>query len=189
MEEERNNIGGQEQYQTPELSVEQARKEQERIRERLEQEASQAAERHHSRSHEHLRDTVENKAEKSQEIKERFSSVEQEPPRDYAYESPDTLPRALTQARKQLNPYEQQVSKFIHNPAVESVSAVTGATVARPSGLLWGSIFSFLGTSAFYVTSLIFGYQYNAFVAIVAFVGGFTLGLILEFITRKTRTA
>lgn len=186
---EEQNPGKLEGYEAPHLTPEQARAEQARIRERLEEQARRAVEKQHHTNHEHLKHHAEKKAEQTEDIAERLrETVEQRSQTNYGYESADTIPRAVSQARKQLKPAEQKLSKFIHNSKVEKVSEVTGATIARPSGLLWGSLFSFIGTLAFYVTSLVFGYEYNAFVAIIAFVGGFGLGLILELFSRKLRT-
>ena len=176
--------------QIPEVSEAEARHNAEKIRERLEKEASKA-EHHRDKHGERLKHkaekTAEREAVKSEELSHRIHDANHTSAKDYNYHVPDSVPRAYTQARKQLKPIEQKFSKFIHNPKVEAISEVTGSTVARPSGLLWGSVFSFLTTSSFYIISLIFGYEYNAFVAIAAFVGGFSLGLLLEFLNRKVR--
>ena len=176
----------QEHSKAPELDPNKAREQAEKIRNKLEREAKSAAEKHKSHSKEKLKHHAEQKAEKAEDIDSRIrSKTDTDQQKAYNYETSDTLPRALVQARRQLKPAERAFSKVIHNPTVEVVSNIAGGTVARPSGLLWGSFFSFVATTLFFVISKAYGYEYNAFVAIGAFVGGFGLGLVLEFLTRK----
>lgn len=92
----------------------------------------------------------------------------------------NSLKQVLTRTRKRL-PFDQKVlSKIVHGPIIDTVSEVSGKTVARPSGLAMGGAFS-LVTSLFVLwASYFFGYEYNFLVGIMAFVGGFFVSLIIE---------
>lgn len=92
--------------------------------------------------------------------------------------------RTLQSVRKDLKPTERVLSRVIHNPAVDAVSEVAGKTIARPSGFLVGSIFAFLGSSAFLWTSKHYGYEYNFLLFAMFFVAGFVLGILVELAIR-----
>lgn len=160
----------------------------EAVREQIEK----AAEHHKPKSHEdisRLEKEIEKKAESAQELSSELESQQTNRDSDkrYRYSSSESIPRAVTQARKQLKPAERAVSKVIHNPKIEAISSVTGATVARPSGFMYGAIFSFIATLGFLVISKRYGYEYNAFVGVLTFIAGYLAGLIVELITRTIR--
>lgn len=92
----------------------------------------------------------------------------------------NSLKQVLARTRKRL-PFDQKMlSKIVHKPFIDTVSEVSGKTVARPSGLAMGGAFS-LVTSLFVLwASYFFGYEYNFLIGIMAFVGGFFAGLIIE---------
>ena len=95
--------------------------------------------------------------------------------------------RTLQSVRKDLKPYERVLSKVIHNPAIDAVSQAAEKTVARPSGLLFGGIFAFVGSSAFLWISKHYGYEYNFLLFLLFFLGGFGVGLVLELLMRVLR--
>lgn len=88
--------------------------------------------------------------------------------------------QAIKRVQKHLKPAERRFSKVIHNPKVEIVSDITGGSIARPSGLLYGGIFSLLSSLALYLLSRHYGYEYSYFVGILFFVGGYIFGLLVE---------
>lgn len=101
----------------------------------------------------------------------------------------EALQRTLTRVRKQLSAPSRTFSKVIHQPAVNAVSQVTGQTVARPSGLLGGSICAFLGSSIFLWMAKHYGFNYNYLLFFLLFIVGFAVGMVLElslfFVRRK----
>lgn len=90
------------------------------------------------------------------------------------------LDRILSSVRNRLSAPEKRLSKVIHQPAVEKVSDVAGNTVARPSGILFGGIFSFIGSLGAYLLAKHLGGQLHYSIFAVCFVGGFILGLFVE---------
>lgn len=93
-----------------------------------------------------------------------------------------TKNRQLQQVRRQLPARDKALSTVIHQPIVQVVSEVAASTISRPSGLLGGGIVAFIGSAAYLYFSRHIGVPYNYFVFSVLFVGGFVIGLILEFI-------
>jgi hypothetical protein len=91
-----------------------------------------------------------------------------------------TRTRLLKQVRRHLPLPEKVLSKVIHQPVVDSISEVAGKTVARPSGLLSGGIFAFVGSSASLFIAKHYGYRYNFLLWAMFFVGGFLVGLVVE---------
>lgn len=96
--------------------------------------------------------------------------------------------RTLQGVRKHLNVPEKALSSFIHNPVVDAVSEAAEATIARPSGLLSGSMFAFLGSSTFLYIAKHYGYEYNYLLMALFFFGGFAIGLVIELILRTLRS-
>jgi len=92
-----------------------------------------------------------------------------------------TLRRELQQLRRQLPAPQRALSKFVHQPIIRAVSEGAAKTVSRPSGLLGGGLVAFMGTSGYLYLARHQGFTYNYAVFLVLFVGGFALGLILEF--------
>lgn len=98
-----------------------------------------------------------------------------------------TFQRTLTRIRHKLPATDKALSKVIHQPVVEAISQVGEKTVARPSGVLGGSIFAFLGSSLFLWASKHYGFRYNYLLFVIFFVGGFALGLALELLIHLAR--
>lgn len=98
-----------------------------------------------------------------------------------------TFQRSLTRIRRKLPLPDRTLSKVIHQPVVEAISQAGEKTIARPSGVLGGSIFAFLGSSLFLWASKRYGFRYNYLLFVVFFVGGFALGLVLELLVYLAR--
>lgn len=93
----------------------------------------------------------------------------------------EALQRTLTRVRKHLSAPAQTFSKVIHQPVVDAVSQAGAKTIARPSGVLGGSIVAFLGSSIFLWMARHYGFAYNYLLFFLLFLGGFALGMALEF--------
>jgi len=130
-----------------------------------------------------LHHKAERQATKAEELLHKMDTGGDSAHGQQVYRAP-SISQTLSQARRHLKPSERTFSKIVHNPKVEVVSDGLGATVARPSGLLYGALFSFIGSLGYFIIAKRYGYEYNAFVAIVSFGGGFVLGLLVEMITR-----
>lgn len=137
---------------------------------------------------------IEQAAKSSKEIKLDQKPHEQTPVAHHSAESPykdHSSAQTLRTVQKQLKGPERQFSKLIHNQKVELASDVTGATVARPSGLLLGGILSLLSSITVLIICRYYGYQYNYVIGLAAFGGGFLLGIVIEFLFKafsKVRT-
>lgn len=86
----------------------------------------------------------------------------------------------IASVQSQLSPGEQRFSKLIHKPAVQKLSESASATVARPSGLLGGSLLAFVGSVGYQLITRIYDVPYNYSFVIVFFIGGFMSGTIIE---------
>jgi hypothetical protein len=99
----------------------------------------------------------------------------------------DAYKRSIQKARTQLSAPDRVISRIIHQPAVESVSNVAAATVARPSGMLMGSVFALLGSALLLFMARRYGFTYNYLVMFICFISGFTFGLLVELFWRLVR--
>jgi len=163
-------------HHNPEHQVKDA----EHIKQRLEHEASKETK-------EVDVDQLAHQAEKEAKKASEAAPVSQESqPDDSHYVShtlrKDTLNRTLTQVRKQLSLPGRAFSKVIHQPAIDAISQASSKTIARPSGLLGGSIVAFIGSSAFLWVARHYGFRYNYLLFVLFFAGGFVLGMILELL-------
>jgi len=92
--------------------------------------------------------------------------------------------RSLHRAQTHLSQKERTFSRIVHRPTIEKISNIASQTIARSSGLLFGSIFAFAGTILFVWFSRRFGIQYNYFIMILLFCGGYLVGVLVEFAWR-----
>lgn len=90
--------------------------------------------------------------------------------------------RELSKIQTKLPPASRRFSKIIHNPTVEAISNVGAQTIARPSGLLGGSICAFIGSLILYVMTKQYGFKYNYLMMFLLFVGGFAIGAVIELL-------
>lgn len=91
--------------------------------------------------------------------------------------------KVIKQAQSQMKGVDKSFSKFIHKPTVEKVSDVSARTVARPTSLLFGSVFAFIASLIFYIFAKRSGFEYNYLLFLMVFIGGYFVGLIFELLT------
>jgi hypothetical protein len=153
---------------------------------RAEKELSKAEKEHGNKEHvEKLSKTVEQHAVSGKE----HSKGEKEQPKHHPvlvnkHLKDMAFARAMTRARKKLSLPSRTFSKVVHNEIVDKTSETLGKTVARPVGLLWGSVFAFIGTSLLLWITKRNGYEYNYLLVIMLFIGGLALGNIAELAWR-----
>jgi hypothetical protein len=140
-------------------------------------------------SHEHkdaigeILSTIEKTAETSASV---FARQEKALTKDDSYSPPDdflerhTFKQTMHKIQRQMPVPQRALSKAIHNPVVSGLSGVADKTIARPSGLLFGGIFSLLANLLVVIVCRYYGYEYNYFIGLVAFVAGFFIGLGVE---------
>lgn len=90
--------------------------------------------------------------------------------------------KTMKSIQKEMTPAERTFSKVIHNPVIEKTSEVAGATVARPAALLAGSLTAFILTALVYIIAKYFGYPLSGAESIAAFIVGWLLGLLIDWI-------
>jgi hypothetical protein len=98
--------------------------------------------------------------------------------------------RILTRTRKRLPLADKWLSKAIHQPVVDKLSQAGEKTIARPSGVLGGSLFALVGSSTLLYTAKHYGFRYNFLAFFLMFILGFGFGLLAElalFAFRKSR--
>ena len=88
----------------------------------------------------------------------------------------------MKEVRGQMSTPSRTFSKVIHNKTVEKVSESIGETVARPNAILSGAIFAFILTLGVYLLAKNLGYSLSGFETIAAFVLGWALGIVYDFL-------
>lgn len=139
---------------------------------------------------ESIRETLESEA-KSKAEHTGTAHVDKEPEHTTYWNSHEyrllAYKQTLGKVRLRLNKREKLVSSVIHQPTVEKIADVSSRTIARPSGVLGGSICAFAVSLIVYVLAKRNGYEMTYTVFGVALLGGFALGLVGEFIIKMTR--
>ena len=164
----------------------------EKNRERLEREAENARTLEHAKqdSIEAIQARIERSAMSSRETME-HTNLETEAHESELRASTQLKGYALSQTikrvQKQLPPSERVLSKVIHQPAVNAVSTAAESTVARPSGLMVGGLFSVISSFVVLYICRHYGYEYNFAIGLISFGGGFIIGLLLEGILKLFR--
>ncbi|MDQ3093560.1 MAG: hypothetical protein M3Q70_00040 [bacterium] len=100
-----------------------------------------------------------------------------------------TFQRSMVRVRKRLSTPNKVLSSVVHQPAVERVSEAAGRTIARPSGVLGGGLFAFIGTLLLLYVTRKYGYEFNYLVFFMLFVGGFMIGAILELLLFSVKSS
>jgi hypothetical protein len=90
--------------------------------------------------------------------------------------------KTLKEIRSQMNAPSRTFSKVIHNRAIDKTSSVVGATVARPNAVIAGSTTALILVSAVYIIARTYGYPMSGFETIGAFIIGWMIGLIYDYI-------
>lgn len=138
---------------------------------------------------EKLRETVEHEAKTKEKAETHVQRHETTPSRIDKSVKKQAYQKTIKDVQHKLPRGQRAFSKFIHQPTVEKISEVGSKTVARPSALLSSGFFALIGTTLLVWMSRHYGFAYNYFMFVVFLIGGFILGLILEFLWRGLRKA
>lgn len=90
--------------------------------------------------------------------------------------------------RKDLSPTERTLSKVMHQPVVERVSEVAGKTVSRPSGIIGATLGALIGLTFVFGIAKYSGFELSGSEMPLLLVGGFALGLFLEWAYKSVRS-
>ena len=91
--------------------------------------------------------------------------------------------RKMESVQDELRPSERIVSKVIHIRPIEKASDFIGSTIARPNAMLSGSIAAFIGVTTVYFISKHFGFPLSGFETIAAFIIGWIIGVIYDYVS------
>lgn len=154
----------------------------ERLQENLERAAEQSPEKEEDARQE-VEKALDHEKQPSPEVAKEEAPIERRPngPRS-KLETEASFNATMTEVRSQMSTPSRAFSKVIHNKAVEKVSEVTGSTVARPDAILSGAIFAFVLTLGTYLVAKNLGYPLSGFEAIAAFILGWILGIVYDFL-------
>jgi hypothetical protein len=133
-------------------------------------------------------DTIREKIEQqavSQDLSHFEKQIEQPLPVDHyitKHMKAELYEDTLVRVRKHLTYTQQRFSKFIHQPTIEAVSEISAKSIARPSGLLGGSLVALIGSLTIVIIARHIGFVVPNSIIIILFLIGFGVGIIIEFI-------
>lgn len=96
----------------------------------------------------------------------------------------DAYNRTLKRIRTHLNGRDRFMSKVVHQPVIEKVSNVSARTIARPNAFLGGSFCALIASAALMYLSRHYGFTYNYAAILLAFIAGFIIALVIEFLLK-----
>jgi hypothetical protein len=88
----------------------------------------------------------------------------------------------MKHVRSEMSLPARTFSKVIHQPVVEKSSEILGSSLARPNAILAGSVSALILVTLTYLIARTFGYQLSGFETIGAFVLGWLIGIIYDFV-------
>ncbi len=151
---------------------------------KLEQKENNPSEHSIESATETIRETIEAEARPAEQLRQKERPAEEASDHHsinaHAKLKIEAYRKLLTDVQAKLSPRDQRFSNFVHKPFVESVSEIASKTIARPVGIAWGSIITFLGV----VISLFYAYRYgipfNYLLFVLLFMAGYLTATILE---------
>jgi hypothetical protein len=150
--------------------------------------AAAEAKNHHQEKLDEIRNEIEQSSTATEALASEAASTDEPETAGTYWNSKEYREIAFKQfmgrVQKHLNGPERAASKIFHQPIIERASEVGSKTVARPSGVLMGSIFSFVISLGTYVLAKYNSYDMSYSVFIMSFIGGFLLGVLVEFLYR-----
>lgn len=90
--------------------------------------------------------------------------------------------RLLNKTRKGLPLSDRLLSRWFHQPFVNSLSELVASTFGRPAGLVGSGSVTFFGSLVYYSLSRHYGYDYNFLIFIFLLLVGYTLGWAYELL-------
>lgn len=96
----------------------------------------------------------------------------------------ESYKKTLNIVRADLPASQKIMSKFIHQPAIESISEISAKTIARPSGIIGGGLVALIGSIIILAVARKIGFEVPYSLFAILFIIGFGIGLIIEF-TKK----
>jgi hypothetical protein len=129
-----------------------------------------------------LQKTAETQARSGAEMNQASAETNTEPTSSYINHELKDLAyrRTMSRVRTRLSSPEKLFSRMVHAPVVDEVSEFAATTIARPSGILGGSIFALLGSAFVLYLAKHYGFEYNFLLFGLLFSGGFVIGILIE---------
>ena len=170
------------------ISNNESKKHHERIKEQLERSAENSPSRSHSET-ESIRHEVHEQAIAGAEMHKPASEARQHQPIGYTKkDKAHAFETTMHHARDKMNTSEKLLSKIIHQPAVEKISDIAGATVTRPSGIAGATIASFIGLASVYGIARFVGFSLSGSEMPLLLLVGFVMGLLCEWVYKSIRS-
>lgn len=123
----------------------------------------------------------------SKQTEKQESGGQSEPVRITKNDKRRAYQMTMSRVRSQLPPTSRSFSRVIHNKPVEKASEILEKTVARPSGLLGGSLAAAIGLAIMLFFARSYGFALAGSELVILLAIGWVAGLMVEFIYRLLR--
>jgi hypothetical protein len=99
----------------------------------------------------------------------------------------DVYKNTITDVQSHLSPSEKRFSKIVHNEFIESISEAGAKTIARPSGILGGSIIMVFGGLIVLFFARKYGFEVPLSLYLFLYLVGFILFVAVELISNPLK--
>jgi hypothetical protein len=167
------------------ISSHESKQHHERIKDHLERNAESSPSRSHHET-ESIRHEVQEQAISGAEMHKPASESRHHQPIGYTKkDKAHAFETTMHHARSKMNKSEKVLSKVIHQPTVEKISDIAGATITRPSGIAGATIASFIGLLFIYGIARFAGFSLSGSEMPLLLLIGFVAGLLFEWIYKS----
>jgi len=97
----------------------------------------------------------------------------------------ETYKSTLKNVQSKMSSPAKTFSQIIHNPVVDKVSETAGKTIARPSGIIGGSLAVIIGLAIAYYSAQSAGFELSGSEFILLLAGGFLIGVFIEIVFKS----
>lgn len=161
-----------------------AHEHQRQVHEHLEKQAEKARREKSSENIEKIKKLAEAEAKLSEKIA-LHENEKPEPESGFGFQQmlkSEAFDIIMSRTRQKLSKPARTFSKFAHRPVVDKISGAAAQTLARPSGILGGSICAFAGSLLVYYFAKYYGFEYNFVFVFLLFAAGYVIGAFLELV-------
>lgn len=100
----------------------------------------------------------------------------------------EAFKHTMMQARSHMSVSQRIFSKVIHIRSIELISDALGRSLFRPTVIITGSLCALIFSSVMYLVAKHYGYELAGSEFLVAFVFGWLVGIILDYISLLLRS-
>ncbi len=180
-------LSGGQHEKAPKVENKETKEQLDKMAEKLRENAEKEASKEHGAERKSAREAAEKEAISGKEAAPDGSEKKSSRQPVHRNHKQMTYKATMRRVEGKLPSYQRSFSKVINNDTVDKVSNVASKTVARPSGIIGGSVVAFLALLIVTFYASRYGWEVSGSEFIVFLVVGWALGLMAEAVLKLVR--